>query len=704
VTGRSEFFRALFQEGSEGYFHLLSVLPREGDRALTTNVRVSLRNFDGVDKFAKTWETRNLYFGVAVRRAESDGQLANCVSLSALFSEVDFKDFGGDEAAARQKIASFPVPPGIIVASGGGLHCYWLLDQPLLLDEPDRAKRLLRALATATGGDLSAAEPARVLRIPGTRNIKYDPPRDVTIESFNGQRMPLAAIEQHLTLEAAKPARTKKRVGTISDGARNDLLFREACRLREFGHSEDEILALLKVANTERVQPPLQDREVVAIARSASRYQAGERDGFDLYTTGARKGEIRADSQQNVRLAVAQLGVSLRYNAFAAKVLVGYQEQEAPLDDAKLHRIWLTIDEQFGFRPTLEFFQIVLTDLAHRNQFHPVRDYVVGLQWDGVERIDNWLTTYAGVASTSLSQAVGAIFLTAAVRRVTKPGCKFDELMILESPQGTNKSSMLKALCPEVEWFSDDLPLGVDSKQLIERTSGKWIIEASELHGYSNADVEKLKAQLSRQTDGPVRLAYARVPVEVARQFVPAGTGNPQAHYLRDATGNRRFWPFKVTQCDVDAVLRDRDQLWAEAVVREASGASIRLPEELWAAAAEEQESRRAVDPFEDLLEEQGIDFTRDAICVEELWMALGGAGSYRKNNDADRLAKIVQRHGFTRRKKVTKVYVHSDGRREEGKRQWAWVRNGADPSTIDVPIVTPAVSNEGGNDGRMQF
>ena len=111
--------------------------------------------------------------------------------------------------------------------------------------------------------------------------------------------------------------------------------------------------------------------------------------------------------------------------------------------------------------------------------------------------------------------AVGALPLIAAVRRVRQPGAKFDELLILESSQGKLKSTALQTLCPSPSWFSDDLPLGVDSKQVIERTAGKWILEASELHGNRGKEAEQLKHL--RQSDGPVRLAYAHLPVSVPR-------------------------------------------------------------------------------------------------------------------------------------------------------------------------------------------
>ena len=207
---------------------------------------------------------------------------------------------------------------------------------------------------------------------------------------------------------------------------------------------------------------------------------------------------------------------------------------------------------------------------------------------------------------------------------------------------------------PLDEWFSDDLPLGVDSKLTIERTAGKWLIEAAELHGNRGRETETLKAFLSRQVDGPVRLAYGRLSVSIPRQFVLIGTTNRRGHYLKDSTGARRFWPVSIVGFDVAALTRDRDQLWAEAVQRE-PGASIRLAAELWAEAAVEQEARRAVDPWEDVIEpllSDGIVRVTE-IAVAEIWTALGVEANARDNRHADRVAAIMERFGFEKTQKA---------------------------------------------------
>jgi predicted P-loop ATPase len=272
------------------------------------------------------------------------------------------------------------------------------------------------------------------------------------------------------------------------------------------------------------------------------------------------------------------------------------------VSDPALLRVRERIYECFGFDPTTQTVHTAVQTLANHHRFHPVRDYLDGLKWDGMPRIDDWLIRYAGADDNEYVRAVGALVLVAAVRRVREPGCKFDEILVLENPeQGNNKSSALQVLAVRREWFSDNLPLGLSAKETIETLSGHWIVEASELHGMRKSDIDKVKAFTSRDTDR-ARLAYDRTPTAAPRQCVIIGTTNNE-QYLRDLSGNRRFWPVYIVRFDLEALLRDRDQLWAETAEREASGASIRLPERLWAAAAREQQERVIENPFVSVLD-----------------------------------------------------------------------------------------------------
>lgn len=187
----------------------------------------------------------------------------------------------------------------------------------------------------------------------------------------------------------------------------------------------------------------------------------------------------------------------------------------------------------------------------------------------------------------------------AAARRVRQPGCKFDNILVLEGTQGSGKSTALRILAG-ADNFSDQDILALDPKAQMEAVEGVWIYELGELEGLPRADTNKVKAFASRAIDR-ARPAYGRFRDNRPRQNIFVGTTNDD-HYLRDMTGNRRFWPVRTSVIDLAALERDRDQLWAEAASVEASGASITLDETLWPAAKEQQDARMEDDPWMDAL------------------------------------------------------------------------------------------------------
>lgn len=391
----------------------------------------------------------------------------------------------------------------------------------------------------------------------------------------------------------------------------------------------------------------------------------GNREDFIL----TAKGGIATQSQENIRRALDKLEVKVSRDLFTQKPFITRAGKTLPFEDDVVVSLWLEADAKFGFRPSKDLFYDVVMDLSRRNTFHPVRDYLNGLKWDGVPRLDTWVIRHGKAKNTPLIRAQSAIVLIAAVRRIRQPGCKFDELLVLISrKQGTNKSSAIQALCPNDAWFSDDLPLNVDAKQIIERTCGKWIIEAAELNGFGKRELDHLKASLSRQVDGPVRLAYGRLPVEVPRQFINIGTTNLD-QFLKDKTGNRRFWPIEVQEFDTAAIRRDRDQLWAEAAHREASGESIRLDASLWASAAREQEARQIDDPWVAILREflqvdKPPDDDRptfikkdspkwepkDRVLLRDIWTTLGILPDRQDERSAERINAVMQLLGYEKK------------------------------------------------------
>ena len=200
--------------------------------------------------------------------------------------------------------------------------------------------------------------------------------------------------------------------------------------------------------------------------------------------------------------------------------------------------------------------------LARHHAFHPVRQYLQDLEWDGTERLGRWLTYHLGAEDTPYTRGIGRMFLIAMVARVFQPGCKADYMMVLEGSQGLGKSTACAILGGD--WFTDSLPDLQTGKEVSQHLRGRWLVEVPEMHALSGAENSALKSFLTRQTER-YRPPFGRREVTEPRQCVFVGTHN-QSTYLHDETGARRYWPVRVTSIDIDGLRRERDQLFAEAV------------------------------------------------------------------------------------------------------------------------------------------
>lgn len=298
---------------------------------------------------------------------------------------------------------------------------------------------------------------------------------------------------------------------------------------------------------------------------------------------------------------------------------------------------------------------------------HPVRTYLDSLTWDGVQRIDAALPTYWGTEDTPYHRAVGAKTLIAACRRIRKPGCKLDTMLILEGPQGCGKSRSLRKLLPTEDWFADP-EMDMGHKDSAQQIRGKWIIELGELAGLKRSEVATLKAFITRQADRQ-RDAYARHVTEVPRQCVFVGTTN-EDEYLKDPTGARRFWPVRCGHIDLDAIERDRDQLWAEADHRAKAGEAHWLDAGLEQTAKRHQQDRSVSDPWESIIAEylagvgdfgQGAPQTRVTV-QQVLAAALHSSPNAQDSFAAHRVGGILRGMGWVKRRA-----------RVGGAQAWVW-------------------------------
>jgi predicted P-loop ATPase len=367
--------------------------------------------------------------------------------------------------------------------------------------------------------------------------------------------------------------------------------------------------------------------------------------GLTLNDRGVPFGNLR-NVMYALRHAPEWQGV-LAYDAFAARVTTqepppwGDRTVEEWADDHDTRACeWL---QENGIPATVGVAGRGIQTVARENRVHPVRYYLHALDWDGTPRLDTWLTRYLGVEDSLYVEAVGSRFLISAVARVEQPGCKADQALILEGPQGILKSSALQALADP--WFTDRIS-NLGGKDAAMEIAGVWLVEMAELDALLRAGLSATKSFITRRHDR-FRPPYGKHVVDRPRQCVFAGTINPIGGYLKDPTGSRRFWPVSCGVIDLEALVRDRNQLWAEAFVRFRGGAPWWLETaELQVLAAAEQDARFEVDAWTEKISEWLVG-RQDVSVGEVLVGALGIPQESWSQTAQNRVAKILTHHGF---------------------------------------------------------
>ncbi len=282
---------------------------------------------------------------------------------------------------------------------------------------------------------------------------------------------------------------------------------------------------------------------------------------------------------------------------------------------------------------------------AHERAYHPVRDYLNALRWDGTARLRSWFAAYLGAEETPYTAEVGTMFLIGMCARIAWPGCKMDYMVILEGPQGARKSTACAILGGP--WYSDSLPDVRSGKDVSQHLNGKWLIEVAEMSALDRAEAAALKAFLTRNEER-YRPSYGRREVIEPRQCVFVGTTN-KVTYLRDETGGRRFWPIKVGAIDTDGLKRDRNQLFAEAMHLLRNGARWWPSGEFEDVHARPEQDARFED---DAWAEAVVEWLRSRERTTILEVARGALGmetSRIGTADQRRVAAVLERLGWTR-------------------------------------------------------
>ncbi len=280
------------------------------------------------------------------------------------------------------------------------------------------------------------------------------------------------------------------------------------------------------------------------------------------------------------------------------------------------------LEKEYGIYSPNKCRDAMMAYLATEKRKNPVRDYLDKLSWDGIRRLDDLFYTCFKVDRSDYISAVVRKTFVAAVARVCNPGVKFDTMLVLCGPQGIGKSTFFRRFSKG--WYSDSLTISdMKDKSAAEKIQGVWITELGELAGIKKVDVETVKSFLSR-SDDQYRIPYGVYVDTHLRNGILVGTTNSTDGFLRDITGNRRFWPVFVSDVGEKPIWAfseyEIDQIWAEAYRYYIEGEPLFLSEELEMAARKVQDMAMETDPREGIIRDYLGVLKSDRTCMMQIW------------------------------------------------------------------------------------
>lgn len=494
------------------------------------------------------------------------------------------------------------------------------------------------------------------------------------------------------------------------EGERNQLAYMAAIEGRNYGLEAETVYYLMRDYYNVKCIPPLGIEELYAVVQHAYTYAKGKQgansplDEFDFdtkvegYAAKAESWIVRWEVNKNTQdlkpvlsnalnfwfMPPTDLRPNLLYNLVKFNLHTRSIEfsRQAPWHTESNKIRWEEIDtiqfkallsQDHRFNPSNQILWESTVISAMKHRFHPVKEWLDGLEWDGTPRLDKFLHVYAGAEDNEFHRQAGRATLIGAVARIYDPGCKFDYMLVLEGLQGKGKSTFVYTLGGA--WYADieiDVSTAEKQRDTAHRMQEGWILEASELE-CTKHEAKALRRFLTVRED-IFRLPYERLNSRFPRQSIFIGTVNPEASgYLKDRTGNRRFWciPCSRDFLNIDGLARDREQLFAEALHYYRMGEEPKLTREMEEWAEAEANKRVEHDLYEDLIVDHCENNSVNQTTTEEIGLNVLGLPLSRIDRSIQmKIANALTKQGFLKQR------IALPG----GMRRMVWVR--LDPFT----------------------
>ena len=572
--------------------------------------------------------------------AVATGSMSNLIMIDEDLDEIEGKD--GPHNMMLWERENGDLPETVVVITGrGGRHRYFKYYK----DDIRNRAGIIKDVDVRGEGGYAILPPSH--HPNGTIYEWESSPDEIEIAEVDENVLKFLAIGKEIKEKGQK----LKLENVIQSGQRNTTMHKLACSLQAQGLEDNAIMAAVQQENENRCNPPLSEDEVTTIVKSALKYKKGELKVIELPDDPQRSprlsykldnnGEVTdkicqtvANCEEVIRYD-ADLYGRIRYNEISSGISVygnlpwknhnGWRDW-TNADDGNL---WSYVENKYGLNNQTKILT-ALGNVASGRPINLVKELLTAAheQWDGNKHIENLLPRFVGADKNEYNTECLRLFMLGAIKRIYQPGCKFDYVLILVGKQGSYKSSFLRFLAINDEWFCDNFN-SLDGVRAFEQLRGMWMVEMSELQATKRAkDVETIKAFITSRVD-VYRAAYDRRTEKHPRMCVIAGTSNP-VDFLTDRTGNRRYLPITCSLHEIQNPFDDElatktefIQAWGEAMdifLRAGGKVRLVLPKKYEVQALDTQTTYTEDDPDVGIIQEWLNQTDHNRVCVKMLW------------------------------------------------------------------------------------